>query len=308
MMNKNSNRKPFGDLTNKMSAVSLCDGIKPRNRKSQPEGSKTSRGDDKTRAKSPDVLATVGDERQQLGEIKAGVRVRRKPDSTKSGTMGPSGDQLETITEESEVTTTVSTTSSLSSTASPFFPAPYHGASCPPVFLYPPPPPSLPPVQELLALVVEPGFISLRLSHGVVLDIANDLSVRLENPGQQSSVAMSGDSRHVAVIHPRARALLYQPRAEVQLEDRLSLKNAKFYSKGISFTASNLALVYLLDEAGARTTSDTFHDLLGTNIVEVLFRERCASQTNSVSGSCHQLDRMQYWRNQVTAIVLGCVV
>ena len=234
MMNKNSNRKPFGDLTNKMSAVSLSDGIQPRNRKSQPEGSKTSRVDEKTRAKSPDVLATVSDERQQLGEIKAGVRVRRKPDSTKSGTMGPSGDQLETITEESEVTTTVSTTSSLSSTASPFFPAPYHGASCPSVFLYPPPPPSLPPVQELLALVVEPGFISLRLSHGVVLDIANDLSVRLENPGQQSSVAMSGDSRHVAVIHPRARALLYQPRAEVQLEDRLSLDRIRFWRNQVT--------------------------------------------------------------------------
>ena len=89
------------------------------------------------------------------------------------------------------------------------------------------------------------------------------------------------------------------------MEDRLSLKNAKFYSKGISFTASNLALVYLLDEAGARTTSDTFHDLLGTNIVEVLFRDRCVSQNNSVRGSCHQLDRIRFWRNQVTLLLFG---
>jgi len=151
-------------------------------------------------------------------------------------------------------------------------------------------------------LVMEPGFISLRMGHGVVLDIANDLSVRLVNPGQQSSIAMSRDSRHVAVIHPRGRAIVYQPRAEIQVEDRLSVKNAKFYPKGISFTANNLALVYLLDEAGARTTSDTFHDLHGTNIVETLFRERCASQHNSVRSSCEQLDRIRYWRNQKNGV------
>ena len=261
-MNKNSNRKPFGDLTNKMSAVSLSDGIKPKNKANFP----------------PECF-----------EI------------TNSGTMGPSGDDLETIPEESEVGTTVtSSSSSLSSAASPFFPGSLQGASSPPVFLSPPP-----PVQELLALVMEPGFISLRMGHGVALDIANDLSVRLVNPGQQSSIAMSRDSRHVAVIHPRGRAIVYQPRAEIQVEDRLSVKNAKFYPKGISFTANNLALVYLLDEAGARTTSDTFHDLHGTNIVETLFRERCASQHNSVRSSCEQLDRIRYWRNQVAVPLLA---
>ena len=308
-MNKNGARKPFGDLTNKFLSVSLSDGIKPRppRKSSDSQISHGSKGDDEVHLQYPDSSGQssssqdmVSNERQEeLDETRAVARLNLSGASSEARS-------LETSTEGSEATTS-STSSSLSSKASPFFPnnSFYQEASISPVFLYPPPPPSLPHVQELLALVMEPGFISLRLSHGVLLDIANDLSVRLENPWQQSSIAMSGDSHHVAVIHPRARSLLYQPRAEVQLEDRLSLKNAKFYSKGISFTASNLALVYLLDEAGARTTSDTFHDLLGTNIVEVLFRDRCASQNSSVSGSCQQLDRIRFWRNQVTLLLFG---
>ena len=41
---------------------------------------------------------------------------------------------------------------------------------------------------------------------------------------------------------------------------------------GTSFTANNCTLVYLVDEAGARTTTDTFHDLFENNIADTLFR------------------------------------
>ena len=41
---------------------------------------------------------------------------------------------------------------------------------------------------------------------------------------------------------------------------------------GISFTADNCALVYLVDDGGARTTSDMFHDLYEANISDTLFR------------------------------------
>ena len=41
---------------------------------------------------------------------------------------------------------------------------------------------------------------------------------------------------------------------------------------GTSFTANNCTLVYLVDEAGARTTTDTFHDLYENNIADTLFR------------------------------------
>ena len=41
---------------------------------------------------------------------------------------------------------------------------------------------------------------------------------------------------------------------------------------GVSFTANNCALVYLVDVAGARTTSDMFHDLYENNIADTLFK------------------------------------
>ena len=154
--------------------------------------------------------------------------------------------------------------------------------------------------QDSVAYVVRPGYISLKMSHGVVLDIGNDMSLRLSNPRHQTWLAVCATSREVAIIHPQARALVYQPRVEVQVQDAVSVKNAKFYPSGISFTADNLALVYLLDTAGARSTSDSFHDLHGTDIVTSLFQERCLTQHSSAAVSCEQLDQAQYWRSAVS--------
>ena len=53
----------------------------------------------------------------------------------------------------------------------------------------------------------------------------------------------------------------------------LSVKNAKVHPKGVSFTANNMALEYLLDDAGARSTSDMFHDLHAAHIVNTLLSE-----------------------------------
>lgn len=36
---------------------------------------------------------------------------------------------------------------------------------------------------------------------------------------------------------------------------------AKLWFKGITFTAENIPIVYLLDEAGLRTTNDRFFDI-----------------------------------------------
>ena len=154
--------------------------------------------------------------------------------------------------------------------------------------------------QDSVAYVVRPGYISLKMSHGVVLDIGNDMSLRLSNPRHQTWLAVCATSREVAIIHPQARALVYQPRVEVQVQDAVSVKNAKFYPSGISFTADNLALVYLLDTAGARSTSDSFHDLHGTDIVTSLFQERCLTQHSSAAVSLEQLDQAQYWRSAVS--------
>ena len=126
------------------------------------------------------------------------------------------------------------------------------------------------------------------------------MGMRLRNPSKDSSICLSDSTTHAAVIHPKGRVLVYEPRVEVQTEDDLNVKNAKIYPRGISFTANNMALVYLLDEAGARSTSDMFHDLYATNIVDTLFGESCPQEDSeaAVQESIRTLDEAQYWRNE----------
>ena len=62
-------------------------------------------------------------------------------------------------------------------------------------------------------------------------------------------------------------------------------------------------IVPLSCQAGARTTSDTFHDLHATNIVDTSFLQRCDGLQGSVSASCEQLGRISYWRTKVTCLV-----
>ena len=159
---------------------------------------------------------------------------------------------------------------------SPYLPSSY------PVFIPPSPPTvsslsslSMPSEtsQGLTATVEQDGFIRLRLNHDMVLDICINMAVRLMNMSKKSFITLSASSKHAAMIHPKGRILIYEPRVEIQTEDTMSVKNAKVYPRGISFTANNMALVYLLDEAGARSTSDMFHDLYATHIVDTLFEE-----------------------------------
>ena len=93
----------------------------------------------------------------------------------------------------------------------------------------------------------------------MVLRVSSDVNGR--NVLQQSEITLSSCSTQMAVVHPKGRMLRYGDRVEIQVEDQISVKNAKIFPRGISFTANNMALVYLLDDAGARSTSDMFHDL-----------------------------------------------
>ena len=281
--------KPLSDLTNKLSATTL-DARKDR----EPTSSKKSEKKDKVEVetkdeKIPDVTASVVSK-------EGGKKVMSRPANLTN--LGASS--LDNVPVESGAPVFLPPPPPL--TPGSFF---YLGAPSSSGFhlmtplTFPPPSPlSGSQGQDTVAYVVEPGYISLRMSHGIVLDISNDCSVRLLNTRQQSSLAVCGDvdSPRVAVIHPQGRAIVYNRGAEVQVEDEVSVKNAKFYPKGISFTANNLALVYLLDVAGAKTSSDIFHDLHGTNVVDTLFLQQCEALQSSVSNSCEQLDRVRYWR------------
>ena len=117
-----------------------------------------------------------------------------------------------------------------------------------------------------------------------------NMGMRLRNPIK--------DTKQAAIVHPKARFFVCEPRVEVQTED---VRNAKIYPRGISFTANNMALVYLLDEAGARTTSDMFNDLYATNIVDTLFEEE---SEEAIQASIRTLDEAQYYRTEAGVDVL----
>jgi len=149
------------------------------------------------------------------------------------------------------------------------------------------------------AVVEQPGFISLRLRNSVVLDISANLAIRLKNNAKESSISLSTCTTQLALVHPMGRMLQYGPRVEVQTEDDVNVKNAKIYPRGVSFTANNMALVYLLDEAGARSTSDMFHDLYATQIADTLFEESCQRDGVAITTSIGQLDKAKYWRTEL---------
>ena len=95
------------------------------------------------------------------------------------------------------------------------------------------------------------------------------------------------------MVHPVDRMLQYWSRVEVVVEDM----NANVHPKGISFTANNMALVYPLDDAGARSTSDMFHVLQASDVVNTLFSE-VAKLSNWESGEVlgvEMLESAQYY-------------
>lgn len=66
-----------------------------------------------------------------------------------------------------------------------------------------------------------------------------------------------------------------------------------FY-KGVSFTSDTSALVYLVDQAGTRTTSDTFSDLSGDFSIPVFLHN--AHYGSHMVRECKKIcSQTQYW-------------
>jgi len=155
--------------------------------------------------------------------------------------------------------------------------------------------------EELVKAVVEElGYISLHLRHGVRVDVAPNQAIRVFNPQKSVTLALTGCGTQMAMVHPNGRVLQYNNRIEVQVENYPSIKNAKMWPKGISFSSNNRALVYLVDAAGARSTTDSFHDLYRENIADTIFDRSTQLLTSTYSatiGRCvKDLEEANYWR------------
>ncbi len=121
--------------------------------------------------------------------------------------------------------------------------------------------------KGIKAVVEKPGYISLRLRFDVNVDVAPNQAVRVINNRKGVTLSLSGCGRQAALMHPKGRMLQVDDKIEVQSQDDYSIKSAKMWPRGISFTGSNCALTYLVDQGGVRSTTDTFHDLYAMHLV-----------------------------------------
>ena len=189
-----SNRKPLSDLTNKLSATTLKAKAQIYEESDKKDKVEVETKDEKI----PDVTASVVSK-------EGGKKVKSRPANLTN--LGASS--LDNVPVESGPPVFLP--------PPPLTPGSFFYLGAPsssgfhlmtPLTFPPPSPLSGSQGQDTVAYVVEPGYISLRMSHGIVLDISNDFSVRLLNPRQRSGLAMCGEGNfpQVSVMHPLGRA------------------------------------------------------------------------------------------------------
>ncbi|KAI8035723.1 uncharacterized protein LOC128256936 [Drosophila gunungcola] len=122
-----------------------------------------------------------------------------------------------------------------------------------------------PPCPGSGPIAMTNGTIQLRLREGVRIDMTLDKAVRVLNQRSMVAVALSRNCSNSALIHPNGRVLQSGSKVEIVTFDGMKANNfvryAKMWYKGVSFTSESCALIYLVDTAGTRTTTDTFTDL-----------------------------------------------
>jgi len=144
-------------------------------------------------------------------------------------------------------------------------------------------PPKPQPDKENIAVVSPHGTMVVRLRHRMKVDITVDQAVRITNPQAGVIISLSASGSKTAILHPNGRVWQYGSRVEVMtaageqpLNKAIPNSNthyAKMWYKGVSFTAEKCALVYLVDSAGTRTTTDYFADLTQDFSVITFFGE-----------------------------------
>ncbi|XP_014279959.1 uncharacterized protein fest isoform X2 [Halyomorpha halys] len=142
------------------------------------------------------------------------------------------------------------------------------------------------------------GTISLRLAHRMRVDLTIDRAVRLLNFKNNIVIAMNPTGSACALLHPNGRVHQYGSRVEIMAHDiRGNHKYAKMWYKGVSFTSENCALVYLVDSAGTRTTTDSFSDLMQDFSLGVFYSESRHGQTFAID-AVNIIHGAQYWTTE----------
>ncbi|XP_063221163.1 uncharacterized protein LOC134530344 [Bacillus rossius redtenbacheri] len=147
------------------------------------------------------------------------------------------------------------------------------------------------------AVVTPHGTICLRLPYHIRVELTVDRAVRIVNFKNNIVLALSESGSSAGLLHPNGRIHQYGSRVEIMaLDAKGNHKYAKMWYKGVSFTSDRSALVYLVDAAGTRTTSDSFSDLRQDVSLTVFFGNSrhgaaCVDEAKAALGES------QFWLN-----------
>ncbi|XP_062549572.1 uncharacterized protein LOC134214169 [Armigeres subalbatus] len=131
------------------------------------------------------------------------------------------------------------------------------------------------PIRQFGPVVLPNGIIQLRLRDAVVIEMTIDRSIKLVNNQERITMALSGTGTLAALNHPNGVVFQNGSRVDIAAYDgrrkNSFVRYAKMWQKGISLTSEGCALIYLVDAAGTRTTSDMINIDLNTDYISPVF-------------------------------------
>ncbi|KAG4067069.1 hypothetical protein HA402_000060 [Bradysia odoriphaga] len=114
-------------------------------------------------------------------------------------------------------------------------------------------------------IILPNATIKVRLRNGISVDMTLDKAVCVIDSRSRITISLSCNGASAVMIHPNGKIHQIGTCVEIVAYDGTKRNNyvrySKMWHKGISFTSESSALVYLVDSAGTRTTSDTFADM-----------------------------------------------
>ncbi|XP_052892592.1 uncharacterized protein LOC128300536 [Anopheles moucheti] len=149
-------------------------------------------------------------------------------------------------------------------------------------------------------ILLDNGVIQLRLRDSITVDMTADGSVKVVNGNHNIAIAISSDTLATAMHHPNGIVFQNGPRVDIAAVDARRkypyIRFAKMWHKGISLTSARYALIYLVDSAGTRTTSDMISmDMEADYVNQVFFNgvipaaHNYADQWQIIQNSSYQL-------------------
>ncbi|XP_001661772.2 uncharacterized protein LOC5575040 [Aedes aegypti] len=131
------------------------------------------------------------------------------------------------------------------------------------------------PVRQFGPVVLPNGVIQLRMRDAVVIEMTIDRSIKLVNNQERITMALSSTGTSAALNHPNGIVFQNGSRVDIVAYDgrrkNSYVRYAKMWQKGISLTSEGCALIYLVDAAGTRTTSDMINIDLNTDYISPVF-------------------------------------